>query len=133
MIIPDVQMAINKVNNLGFTAFFNMIKDGRLNVVTAIINDKIVPNCAPFASNASATGIVPKISAYIGIPTSVAKTTPNGLLLPKILSIHVSGIQIMNNCSNPHTDQNVWKYFLNVPITCSFAFELCPFWLRQGN
>ena len=29
MIIPDVQMAINKVNNLGFTAFFNMIKDGR--------------------------------------------------------------------------------------------------------
>ena len=75
MIIPDVQMAINKVNNLGFTAFFNMIKDGRLNVVTAIINDKIVPNCAPFASNASATGIVPKISAYIGIPTSVAKTT----------------------------------------------------------
>ena len=85
MIIPDVQMAINKVNNLGFTAFFNMIKDGRLNVVTAIINDKIVPNCAPFASNASATGIVPKISAYIGIPTSVAKTTPNGLLLPKIL------------------------------------------------
>lgn len=83
MIIPDVQMAINKVNNLGFTAFFNMIKDGRLNVVTAIINDKIVPNCAPFASNASATGIVPKISAYIGIPTSVAKTTPNGLLLPK--------------------------------------------------
>lgn len=47
MIIPDVQMAINKVNNLGFTAFFNMIKDGRLNVVTAIINDKIVPNCAP--------------------------------------------------------------------------------------
>ena len=43
MIIPDVQMAINKVNNLGFTAFFNMIKDGRLNVVTAIINDKIVP------------------------------------------------------------------------------------------
>ena len=41
MIIPDVQMAINKVNNLGFTAFFNMIKDGRLNVVTAIINDKI--------------------------------------------------------------------------------------------
>mgnify|MGYP001217248533 CR=1 FL=1 len=36
MIIPDVQMAINKVNNLGFTAFFNMIKDGRLNVVTAI-------------------------------------------------------------------------------------------------
>ena len=90
--MPNVQMAINSVNSLGFTAFFSMIKDGKLNVVTAIINDKIVPNCAPFASNASATGIVPKISAYIGIPTRVAKITPNGLLLPKILSIHVSGI-----------------------------------------
>lgn len=33
-------MAINKVNNLGLTAFFSMIKDGKLNVVTAIINDK---------------------------------------------------------------------------------------------
>ena len=50
MIIPTVQMAINKVNSFGFTAFFSMIKDGKLNVVTAIINDKTVPNCAPFAS-----------------------------------------------------------------------------------
>ena len=41
--MPNVQMAIKRVNSLGFTAFFNMIKDGRLNVVTAIINDKIVP------------------------------------------------------------------------------------------
>ena len=87
-------MAINKTNNFVFTAFFSIIKDGKLSVVTAIINDKIVPNCAPLASKASATGIVPKISAYIGTPTSVAKITPNGLLLPKILSIHVSGIQL---------------------------------------
>ena len=87
-------MVINKVNNLGFTAFFNIIKDGKLNVVTAIIKDKIVPNCAPFASNASATGIVPKTSAYIGTPIRVAKITPNGLSLPKILSTHISGIQL---------------------------------------
>ena len=33
MIIPDVQMAINKVNNLGFTAFFNMIKPAVFNHV----------------------------------------------------------------------------------------------------
>ena len=92
--MPNLQMAIKRVNSLGFTAFFSMIKDGKLNVVTAIINDKIVPNCAPFESNASATGMVPKISAYIGTPTRVAKITPNGLLLPKILSIHVSGIQL---------------------------------------
>lgn len=47
MIMPNVQIAINKVNNLGFTAFFSMIKDGKLNVVTAIINDKIVPIVPP--------------------------------------------------------------------------------------
>ena len=84
--MPNVQITINKVNSLGFTAFLSIIIDGRLNVVTAIINVKIVPNCAPLASNASATGIVPKISAYIGMPTSAANTTPKGLLLPKTVS-----------------------------------------------
>ena len=69
MIIPDVQMVINKVNNLGFTRLFqHMIKDGRLNVVIAIINDKIVPNCAPFASNALQPELFLKISARLGIP-----------------------------------------------------------------
>ena len=43
MIIPAVHIPINNTSNFGFTAFFSMIKDGRLNVVTAIINDKIVP------------------------------------------------------------------------------------------
>ena len=122
MIMPNVQIAINKVNNLGFTAFFNMIKDGKLNVVTAIINDKIVPNCAPFASRASATGIVPKISAYIGIPTRVAKITPNGLLLPKILSIYVSGIQLWFIAPIPTPIKMYGNTFLIVPTTCSFAY-----------
>lgn len=46
MIMPSVQMAINTVNNLVFTAFFNMMREGKLNVVIAIINAKMVPNCA---------------------------------------------------------------------------------------
>lgn len=37
MIMPSVQMAINTVNNLVFTAFFNMMREGKLNVVIAII------------------------------------------------------------------------------------------------
>ena len=94
MIIPAVHIPINNTSNFGFTAFFSMIKDGRLNVVTAIINDKIVPSSAPFDNKASATGIVPNISAYIGIPTSVAKITPKGFRLPKTLSIQLSGIQL---------------------------------------
>ena len=68
--------------------------DGKLRVVTPIINDKTVPSNAPLANRASATGIVPKISAYIGIPTIVANITPNGLFPPKTLSIQVSGIQL---------------------------------------
>ena len=120
--MPNVQMAIKRVNSLGFTAFFSMIKDGKLNVVTAIINDKIVPNCAPFESNTSATGIVPKISAYIGTPTRVAKITPNGLLLPKIFSIHVSGIQLWIIAPIPTPIKIYGNTFLNVPITCSFAY-----------
>lgn len=66
--IPNVQMVINKINNLGFTAFLSIINDGKLSVVTAIMNERTVPSKAPFASNASATGMVPKISAYIGTP-----------------------------------------------------------------
>ena len=60
MIIPAVHIPINNTSNFGFTAFFSMIKDGRLNVVTAIMNDKTVPSSAPLVSKASATGIVPK-------------------------------------------------------------------------
>ena len=89
-----MHIVINSISNLGFTAFFNIINEGKLNVVTAIMNDKTVPSSAPLVSKASATGIVPKISAYIGIATIVAKTTPKGLFSPSILSIHISGIQL---------------------------------------
>ena len=94
MIIPPVQIPTNKASNLGFIAFRNIIKEGKDKVVTAIINDKIAPSCAPLANSASATGIVPKISAYIGTPTSVAKMTESILLLPNAFSIHVCGIQL---------------------------------------
>ena len=52
-----------------------------------------MPSCA-FASSASATGIVPNISAYTGTPTSVARISPKGLLLPRTDSIQLSGIQL---------------------------------------
>lgn len=92
--MPIAHIAINVPRSFGFTAFFSMIMEGRLSVVTAIIKLRIVPNCAPFASNAYATGIVPNMSAYIGIPTKVARITPNGLLVPNIVSIQFSGIQL---------------------------------------
>jgi len=85
IIIPTDTISTKTPSSLGFTAFLSMIIDGRDNAVTAIIKDKIVPSPTPFENNASAIGNVPKISAYIGIPTTVAISTENGLSLPKML------------------------------------------------
>ena len=85
MMIPIVHITINVPRSFGLIAFFSIMSDGRLSVVTAIIKLRIVPRRAPFARSASATGIVPKISAYIGTPMIVAKITPKGLLLPRIV------------------------------------------------
>lgn len=92
--MPTVHITIKAANSFGFTALRSIIIDGNDNVVTAIINDNTVPSCAPLNSNASATGIVPKISAYIGIPSNVVRTTPKGLLEPRTISIQDSGIQL---------------------------------------
>ena len=81
-------MKINIFSNFGFTAFLSIIKDGKDKVVTAIINARILPKLAPLNNSASATGIVPNISAYIGTPSTVARITPNGFLLPNIFIIH---------------------------------------------
>ncbi len=80
--MPDVTIAIKVNNNLGFTTLFNIIIDGKLNAVTPIIKERIVPTPTPFDNNASAIGIVPKMSAYIGTPTTVAINTENGLSFP---------------------------------------------------
>ena len=85
MMIPTIQIAINVPRSFGLIAFFSIMRDGRLSVVTAIIKLRIVPSKAPLARSASATGIVPKISAYMGTPIIVARITPKGLLLPRIV------------------------------------------------
>ena len=88
-------------NNFIFTTFFNKISDGKLNVVTDIIKANTVPSNAPLASSASAIGITPNISAYIGTPNNVAMMTPNGLSLPNIDVTHASGIQLCINAPIP--------------------------------
>ena len=52
-------------------AFLSIIMEGKLSVVTPIINESTTPSFAPFAKSASAIGMQPKISAYIGIPTPI--------------------------------------------------------------
>ena len=75
MIIPITTIKINQNKSFGFTALESIIIDGKESAVTLIIKERIVPTPTPFANNASATGIVPKISAYIGVPRIVASGT----------------------------------------------------------
>ncbi len=90
--MPIVQIPMKIASSFGFTAFLSIIIDGSDKVVTPIINERTTPSNAPLASRASAIGIVPKISAYIGTPAIVAMTTPKGLLLPKTVTIKSCGI-----------------------------------------
>ena len=94
MMMPTEQMAMNSASSLGLTALRSMIMEGRDSVVTAIMKDNTVPSCAPLYNSAYAIGMVPKISAYIGTPISVASTTPKGFLLPSTVTTHSSGIQL---------------------------------------
>ena len=82
MIIPTVHITVNMPSNFGFTALRSIISDGSESVVTPIINERTTPSNTPFEGEASAMGIVPKISAYIGTLATVASITPNGLLSP---------------------------------------------------
>ena len=75
--------------------------DGSDSVVTPIIKLSTTPSLAPFASRASAMGIQPNMSAYIGIPQIVAIITPNGLPVPSTFIIHFSGIQLWINAPIP--------------------------------
>ena len=58
------------------------------------MKDNIVPIPTPFKNKASAIGIVPNISAYIGIPSIVDINTANLLLFPIRFSINSCGIQL---------------------------------------
>ena len=122
MIIPAVHIAIKVPRSFAFIAFFSIIMDGRLSAVTAIMNARIVPRSAPFAKRASATGIVPKISAYIGMPMRVASTTPNGLPPPRMFSIQLSGIQLWITAPMATPARIYGNTFLNVTITCSAEY-----------
>ena len=92
--MPAVQIAAKMPSSLGFTALRSKIIEGRDSVVTPIMKDKTTPSCAPFASSASAMGIVPKMSAYKGTPANAAMTTPKGLPVSRICTIHSVGIQL---------------------------------------
>ena len=50
------------LSSFGLTALRSIIIDGRERVVTPIIKERTTPSKAPFASKASAIGIVPKIT-----------------------------------------------------------------------
>ena len=85
-------MKINQKSNFGLTAFANIIIDGKDRAVTLIIKESIVPTPTPLKNHASATGIVPKMSAYIGAPTILATSTLYHLSSPSTICIHSVGM-----------------------------------------
>lgn len=94
IIIPIDTIDTNMTSSGGFTARLNIIIDGRDRAVTPIINDIIVPSPTPLEYRASAIGMVPNMSAYIGIPTAVAIRTEKGFFSPSIVVIISLGIQL---------------------------------------
>ena len=89
-----VQMAAKIPSSFGFTALRSTIMDGSERVVTPIMNDSTTPSRVPLASSASAMGIVPKMSAYMGMPAIVSRITPKGLSVPRSVTMKASGIQL---------------------------------------
>ncbi len=85
---------------MGLTTFFNIISEGSDNAVTAIMKLRAVPMPTPFVTRASAMGNVPKISAYMGIPTSVAKKDRIPLVLSKKGANNILWNPIMDERSN---------------------------------
>jgi hypothetical protein len=71
--MPIDTIVMNIANSFGFTTLLSIIIEGSESAVTAIIKDSTVPTSTPLVNRASAIGIVPNISAYIGIPIAVAK------------------------------------------------------------
>ena len=108
--MPKAQIAIKTPSNFGLTALRNIIIDGKDSVVTPIIKASTVPSCAPFPSKASAMGIVPKISAYMGMPMMVANITPNGLWLARHNPAFWN--PVVNDSPDAYADENVRKDLL---------------------
>ena len=82
-------------------AFLSIIIEGRESAVTAIMKERMVPRPAPFANKLSATGIVPKMSAYIGTPTRVASGTEYHLSPPNTASTKDCGIKLWMTAPTP--------------------------------
>ena len=92
--MPRMHIPIKVPKSFGLMTFLSIIIEGRERVVTPIIKASTVPSSAPFKRRDSAIGIVPKISAYMGIPTRVARITPAGFPFPSKEIIQFSGIQL---------------------------------------
>ena len=121
-IIPTVQIAIKMQSSLGFIAFFSIIIDGSESVITPIKKAITTPRFAPFATSASAMGIQPNISAYIGIPHIAAMITPKGFPVPRTFTIHSSGIQLWMIAPIPTPAIIYGRTFFAVSATFSQAY-----------
>ena len=105
--IPTVQTAANVPRSRGFTAFPSMTMDGKLKVVTAIMKLKMVPNWAPLAKSASATGMVPKISRVHGDAHQYGQNYAKGISASQGSLDPRLGDPVVDHGSDPHACKDI--------------------------
>ena len=76
------------------TTRLSMMIEGKDSAVTAIMKASTVPSPTPLPTSASAIGSVPKMSAYMGMPISVASGTDHQLSCPSSAVMISAGTQL---------------------------------------
>mgnify|MGYP006956597823 CR=1 FL=1 len=118
---PIQTIPMNVPSSFFLIAFDSITIDGSERVVTAIIKDKIVPSPAPFASRLSATGMVPKISAYMGTPTAVASARRTRSVFQECFGRYALGSRIVDSCPDDDSDNDIRSYLFDGSHNLIFA------------
>ncbi len=101
MIIPIAQIATNSASSRGLTALRSITRDGRDNVVTAIINASTVPSSAPFASRGLCHRDRSKNIRIHGNSYYRCQHHAKGIVTPSTVSTQLSGIQLWMIAPSP--------------------------------
>ena len=88
--------------SLGFTALRKRIRDGTDKVVTPIMKLRTAPSLVPLDSRASAMGMVPKMSAYIGDAHQGGQDHAKGVVAAQDAGHQVGRNPVVDHCTDAH-------------------------------
>ena len=104
--MPTATMPKNNASSGALTTFWSMISEGSDSAVTAIIKASATQADA-LANQRFGNRQVPKISAYIGMPSTVASGTDHQFSWPSSASIQPGGNPVVDGRANADADQYV--------------------------